>query len=161
MIVVSDTSPIANLLQINRLSLLQKIFSAVIVPPAVFREILVLEQFGIDLSEFKQIDWIQVQQPMETIAVNALRKDLDEGEAEAIILASELHADWILIDERQGTKIAEKYGLHSIGLIGILIKAKEKGCLDAVIPVVEELRDKAGFWISDHFMNRIRELVKE
>ena len=161
MIVVSDTSPIANLLLVNKLTLLHEIFSNVIIPPAVYREILALEQFGIDLDEFKQINWIEVQQPMESADVEALRKDLDAGESEAIVLALELQADWILLDERQGTKIAETFGLHPIGIVGILIKAKEKKLIDAVIPVIEELRSKAGFWISDRFLVRIKELVKE
>lgn len=161
MIVVSDTSPIANLLLVNKLTLLHEIFSNVIISPTVYREILALEQFGVDLTEFKQINWIQVQQPVKSADVEALRKDLDTGESEAIILALELQADWILLDERQGTKIAETFGLHPIGLVGILIKAKQQKLINAVIPVIEELRRKAGFWISDSFLSRIKELVNE
>ena len=161
MIVVSDTSPIANLLLVNKLTLLHEIFSDVIIPPAVYREILALEQFGVDLTKFKHINWNRVQQPLEHAAVNVLRKNLDAGESEAIVLAQELQADWILLDERQGTKIAETFGLHPIGIIGILIKAKEKKLIDAVIPAVEELRSKAGFWLSDSFLARIKELVNE
>lgn len=53
MIVVSDTSPIANLIQIGQLHLLHEIFSEVIIPPAVYREVMALEKFNIDLSEFR------------------------------------------------------------------------------------------------------------
>ncbi|MBK7935637.1 MAG: DUF3368 domain-containing protein [Lewinellaceae bacterium] len=161
MIVVSDTSPIANLLQIGHLNLLHEIFGEVFIPPAVHREIIALEKFGIDLLEFQKSDWIRVHQPIELSKVAELRKDLDEGESEAIVLAEELHADWILLDERAGTKIAETLGLQTIGSIGILIKAKEKALISGVIPVMQELRAKAGFWISDSFLVRIKEMMKE
>ncbi|MBK8965716.1 MAG: DUF3368 domain-containing protein [Saprospiraceae bacterium] len=161
MIVVSDTSPVSNLLQIEKLDLLRDIFGEVIIPPAVLLEIRALEHFGIDLSSFSTSDWIRVEQPKASEAVAGLRHNLDAGESEAIVLAVEMQADWILLDERQATKIAEEKGLHPIGLIGILIKAKEKGLIPAVVPLVEELRHKAGFWITDHLLARIRELVSE
>lgn len=161
MIIVSDTSPIANLLQIDRLDLLHAIFGDVVIPPAVEHEVLALENFNVDLASFHKAGWIMLRKPLDENAVIALRKNLDAGESEAIVLAHELHADWILLDERAGTQMAESLGLQPIGLIGILIIAKEKGLIKTVTPVVEELRTKAGFWISDKFLSRIREMVDE
>ncbi len=51
--------------------------------------------------------------------------DLDSGEAEAIALAVELKADYLLIDETKGRQIAASYGIKVTGIIGVLIKAKE------------------------------------
>lgn len=161
MIIVSDTSPIANLLQIKRLELLHTIFGEVIIPPAVEREILALEKFNIDLAVFRSADWIKLCQPVDIGAVNILRHDLDAGDSEAIVLAQELKAHWVLLDERAGTQIAESLGLQPIGLVGILIIAKKKKLLKSVIPVLEELRTTAGFWISDKFLSKIRVLVNE
>jgi hypothetical protein len=161
MIIVSDTSPISNLLQINRLELLHVIFGEVIIPPSVEQEILALEKFQIDLAAFHSAGWIKLRQPADLKAVNALKHDLDSGESEAIVLAQELQADWILLDERAGTQIAESLGLKPIGLVGILIIAKEKGLISSVTLVLDELRFTAGFWISDKFLSRIRALVNE
>ena len=52
--------------------------------------------------------------------------NLDRGESEAIVLAKELHADFLLMDERLGTSTAESMGISTIGLLGVLIKAKEQ-----------------------------------
>ena len=156
MIVVSDTSPISNLIQIGRLDLLHEVFGEVLIPPMVQEEILELANFGIDLKAFLKSEWITTRSLRDPSKTTPLLADLDEGESEAIALAKEVAADWILIDERAGTKIAEDLGLHPIGVVGMLIKAKEKGLISLVVPVVEELRATAGFWISDKFLGKIR-----
>ena len=60
MIIVSDTSPVSNLILIRRLDILQKLFSEIIVPPAVDAEIRALRQFSIDLSEYENDEWIKI-----------------------------------------------------------------------------------------------------
>lgn len=156
MIVVSDTSPIANLIQIKKLDILGQVFQEVLIPPIVYGEIMELSNFGIDLTDFTEAKWIKTQIVRNENMVNDLLDELDPGESQAIVLAQEVSADWILIDERAGTKAAENLGLHPIGLVGVLIRAKQKGLIDNVIPIILELRTKAGFWISDRFLERIK-----
>lgn len=74
---------------------------------------------------------------------------LDLGEAEAIVLASERGADFLLMDERVGRSIARERGIPTIGLIGALAAAKQMGLLPAVRPVLDALRVEAGFWVGD------------
>jgi len=161
MIVVSDTSPISNLIQIGKLDLLRDIFGEVMIPPIVQEEILELVSFGIDLKMFIAADWLSVHSVRDQSKITALLTDLDEGESEAIVLAQELSAEWILMDERAGTKIAEGLGLHPIGIIGVLIKAKEKGLITNVASVVEDLRTKAGFWVTDKLLMKIKKELGE
>ncbi|MBA4122624.1 MAG: hypothetical protein H0X72_09200 [Acidobacteria bacterium] len=56
MIVVSDTSPVSNLILIRRLIILRELFAEVIVPPAVDAEVRALKNFGKDLSEYENAD---------------------------------------------------------------------------------------------------------
>lgn len=155
MLVVSDTSPIANLILIDQLELLGQIFTEVIVPTAVDKEIKALKNFGRDLSKYKFADWIKVKVPSEKDKTEQLKGYLDDGEAEAISLAIELKCELILIDERLGSKIAHQEGLNTIGLLGILIKAKKLGLIKELKPVLIELREEAGFWIGDKLQSRI------
>ena len=64
-------------------------------------------------------------------------------------LALEMRADAVLIDERLGRRVARTLGLRVTGLLGTLILAKQRGHLEAVKPVIEELRTRAGCWFDD------------
>jgi uncharacterized protein len=147
MIIISDTSPIANLIQIGELKILHHLFGDVIIPPAVFKEIVALKTFGIDLTEFENSKWIKVIAPQNELFVSQIEIELDAGESEAIVVANEMRADYILMDERLGTKKAQEMGLQTIGLLGVLIKAKQQGEILLVKPILDALIKEAGFWI--------------
>lgn len=86
MIVVSDTSPVANLLLINQLGLLQQAFNEIIIPTAVHTEIMHLRQLGRDITEYEQAGWIKIQDAENHAKSTELKQHLDEGESEAIAL---------------------------------------------------------------------------
>lgn len=161
MIVVSDTSPISNLILIERLYILRELFAELIVPPAVNDEILALKDFGKDLEEYENSEWVKVLHPTNFEKVEELKLKLDEGESQAIALALEIECELILIDERLGTNIAHQEGLNTIGLIGILIKAKERGLINQVKDILFELKNEAGFWVGDKLQNQILKELDE
>lgn len=161
MIIVSDTSPVSNLILIQRLYILQKLFSEIIIPPAVDTEILALRQFGKDLGEYENADWIKVAQPTNLQKVRMLQTKLDAGEAQAIVLALEKNCDLLLMDERIGTNIARQEGLQTIGLVGVLIKAKQQGIIKEVREILEDLKQTSGFWLGDKLQNQILETLDE
>ncbi len=161
MIVVSDTSPIANLAVVGQLDLLRQLYGQVIIPPAVLAEI---KRIGPEHSAVRAIEtaaWITTQPVVNQTAVASLKLELDEGEAEAIALALELSADLLLVDERKGRMIATRLGLKFIGLLGVLVAAKQGGWLAQVKPVVDDLRHKAGFWISDELYTEVIRFANE
>ncbi len=160
MVVISDTSPIANLIQINRLILLNQLFDSIIVPPSVHSEILKLEDFGFTLNIYREAHWITVKAPTDKDKVDQLKTEIDQGESEAIALAEELNAQLLIIDERLGTNIAKERGLNTIGLLGLLIKAKDKSIIDAIKPILEEL-ENVGFWMGKRLKARVLEIVNE
>jgi len=84
-----------------------------------------------------------------------LRKELDEGEAEAIALAVVNNADLLLLDERIGRKMASRLGIQFIGVLGIIIHAKQNGHFDKVKPLLDELILKAGFWMTPSLYNYV------
>lgn len=162
MIVISDTSPIGSLILIGKLQILHSVFESIVIPQKVYEEILVLEtRFGHDLSEFRSAQWIEVKEIGNPDEVQRLRQLLDHGESEAIVLAKELNADFLLIDESEGRKIAQKEGLKIIGLIGVLIQAKNQKIINSVKSIMDELRDIAGFRISDSLYRTVLNQIGE
>ncbi|MDA1190170.1 MAG: DUF3368 domain-containing protein [Candidatus Poribacteria bacterium] len=149
MIAVSDTSPLTNLASIRRLTLLGDLFQQVLIPEAVAHELVALDPSHRGFVLVSGIPWISVRQVENQERVESLLVDLDPGEAEAIVLANEVKADALIIDERMGTSIARSEGIEVTGLIGILIRAKEEGLIPQVRPILDELIQDAGFWISD------------
>lgn len=141
MLVVSDTSPVTALLQIGQVRLLPALFDRVLIPQAVRDELL---RFHPALPDFLVIQAIQDQQ-----TANALSRELDPGEAEAIILAEESHAEYLLMDEKRGRSLALRRGLKVVGLLGVLLLAKKAGHIPAVGQLIAELESQAGFFVSD------------
>ncbi len=159
-IVVSDTSPIRALVFVDQLELLPKLFGRVIVPPAVAFEL--MEPAG----DFKSINvedyrFIEVVPPTGVSEVARLRQTLDRGESEALILAKELQADVILIDELAGRAAAKQLGLHLIGTLGVLLRANKAGLLGTIRPIVTRLIEDLNFFVSQELLDFILQSAGE
>jgi predicted nucleic acid-binding protein len=154
LIVVADTSPILNLARIGRLSLLGSLYGQVLVPPAVLEELRIKQESepAIDIAS---IPWLTAAAPIDQGRVHELQAHLDSGEAEAIVLALERHADLLIVDERRGRRIAAAAGLQITGLLGVLAEAKISGALSSVKPVLDDLIRDAHFWIGQELYTAV------
>lgn len=159
MIVVSDTSPITNLAAIGQLDLLQKLYQKVVIPSAVYRE-LTASGGGHPGAVIQSLDWIEVKDVSNRLLVTALRIEIDEGEAEAIVLAQEMAADLLLLDERRGRLVAGRLGLRIVGLLGVLIDAKQTGLIPEIKPLLDELI-RFGFRIGQELYERVLQAAGE
>jgi len=131
MMVVSNTTPILSLYKINRLDLLQELFGNVYVPAAVYDEIAIMGKDKLGNELFENFDFIKVKQVQNTFAAGLLKSQLDCGETEAIVLAKELDANILILDEKKARRIAQANGQRIIGTIGILQIAKNKGLISS------------------------------
>ena len=94
MIVVSDTTPLIGLASIGRLKLLQALFGDVYIPQAVFDETVTHgREESKAKKEVSKADWIHIVEVKDRLAVSVLLDEMDLGEVETIILASEMNAD--------------------------------------------------------------------
>jgi hypothetical protein len=137
--VVSNTTPIIALSVISRLSLLRELYAEVLIPPAVYGEIMAGGSRRAGAAELRHAGWIRTL-PLQDPRHADLLVDLDRGEAEAIALAMELDADLLLIDERLARRYAVRAGLAITGSLGVLLKAKERGLVSELRPLIQELR---------------------
>lgn len=158
MIVISDTSVITNLIQLDQLSLLRQLFGDIILPQKVFDE---LSKIPDQIDIIEKTNWIEIKQISDRDHFEKLIPTLDPGEAEAIVLAIELKADALLIDEKKGRKIAQEYGIVITGLLGILIESKAENLIQEVKPILDKLIFEIGFRISPKLYRDILEKVDE
>lgn len=103
----------------------------------------------------KSSSWISKSEVSNLQLVHTLRQELDAGEAEAIVLSLEMKAELLLMDERLGRETAEHLGIRCLGLIGVLIEAKNRNLIESVKPLILALRDVAGFRISQTLFDRV------
>jgi uncharacterized protein len=155
MIVVSDTTAISCLLKIQKLDLLSLFSQDVYLPGAVWQELTRLQQKGYDLSPIQTASWIKIEPVVNTALVETLRIDLDARESEAIALAIEKGASFLLIDEKDGRAKASELGIPTIGLVGVLLTLKQNGLIPVIKPLLDELINTAGFYLSDRFYAKI------
>jgi predicted nucleic acid-binding protein len=163
MLVASNTSPVCNLAIIGRLDLLRIQFGQILIPMAVRNE---LEQLshGDAVQAIQRglgEEWIKTQEVKNESIVRLLQTTLDRGEAEAIALALEISADLVLLDERDGRRVAERAGLRVSGVLGVLLRAKTDAQIPAIRPEIDALRARARFFVSSEVERKVLDLAGE
>ena len=156
-IVVSDSTTLISLINIERFELLFKFSDSIIITPAVYSEVSIQKASKRILDEYISLSKITVSKVDDYKKVKELLIRLDLGESESIVLAKEQKLP-LIIDEKKGKKIALSFGIDTIGLIGILLIYKKKKYLlnDEIVTIVQELRE-VDFRISDVLLELLLE----
>lgn len=160
--IVADASVLIGLSSIGRLTLLHERFpEGVLVPPAVWRE--VVEQGGErpGAREVAEARWITVREVTDREIVQLLRMGLEEGEAEAIALAHEIGAEVVMLDEQDARQAAKQLGLRVLGTIGVLIWGRRVGKLESLREAMDALQTRAKLRISRTLYERALSEVGE
>ena len=147
--VVSNSSTLIALARINHLDILEKVVKKLIIPPAVYDDIVIKGAGRPGSAEIRQAKWIKKRNVSDQEMVMRLNSILGIGESEAIALAKEIKADLVILDDDKARKAAISEGLRISGLLAFLVQAKEKGIIERVKPLMDELKRK-GFFISEN-----------
>ncbi|WP_201092635.1 hypothetical protein [Thiocystis minor] len=126
--VVSNTSPLTNLAASGQLDLLHALFGRVDIAHAVWDELNANGRSWPGRDEVAQASWIVRQAPSNRALIRSLQRDLDRGESASIALAVELGVDLILLDEQDERRLAQQQGLTPMGVVGVLMLAKNADC---------------------------------
>lgn len=146
--VVCNSSTVIALVRIGHLDILEKVAKSLIIPPAVYEDIVIKGAGRPGAAEVREAKWIEKRNVSDRELVMRLNAILGLGESEAIALAKEIKADLIILDDEKARKTAISEGLRITGLLAFLIQAKEKGIIKRVKPIIDELKHK-GFFISE------------
>lgn len=158
-LVVSDTSPLLNLALIEQLPLLRSQFSNITVPTQVWQE-LADGEAGLDaLRGLRDDEFLEVVEVEESDLFTEIYYELDLGETAAICRALRQGADLVLLDEKDGRRVARRHDLRVTGVVGILLRGAKDDAVELEAEL-DALRD-AGFWISDDLYSKVLDEADE
>lgn len=161
MTVVSNTSPITNLAAIGQFALLRQVVGPIVIADAVWEELNAGGRPWPGSQEVAEAEWVERRSPRDRALVDALMADLDRGQSETLALAVELGADLVLLDEKEGRRMARRLGLRPFGVIGIVLAARQRDLVPAVHPLLASLRDQAGFHLTESVVQEVLRLAGE
>lgn len=147
MSMVADSGPILSFARAKRLELLHQIVGELMIPDAVYDDIVIRGPGKPGSQEVQQSSWIRRLSVRDRAFVDQLPPKLHLGEREAIILAKE-QATPLLVDEREARREAPHQGVAPVGSLQVLKEAKDRGIIPAAKPVLDELIT-AGMYVSD------------
>jgi hypothetical protein len=114
-----------------------------------------------NLNKYLNADWIKRRSIKNIQLQQQLLTTVDEGESEAIVLAKEIHADLLMIDERKGTSLPRSLGIKTIGLLGVLLLSKEKKIIPFVRPILDQLISRTTFRIDKTLYENVLKQANE
>lgn len=154
MIRIVNTAPLIFLSKLGRLELLRQGAATIFVPPTVLGELRSVPDVATAAVESVLGDWLIERACAQLALLEVVRQSIDPGEAEVIALALELGADDVVLDDLDARRFARRSGLQSIGTLGLLLAAKEKGLIDSLRDEIDKLRS-VGFRASDALISTI------
>ncbi len=135
-IIISDTSCLIILSNINELDILHKVYGKIVTTIDIAIE------YGDSLPE-----WVQIEKVTDKYRQQLLEMQIDKGESSAIALALETPNSTIILDDFKARKIAKQLGISFTGTIGVIIKAKLNGIIPSIKPILEKIK-KTDFRLS-------------
>lgn len=156
--VLANNTPLVAFWTVSKLGILKALFNEVLIPPAVNDEFLAFEKESRQ-KMLAHAPWIKVV-PLDNPTRSNAFAGLDRGEAEVLALAEEQNPSLVLIDERKGRQFAKRLGLPLSGTVGVLLLAKEKGLLTAIMPVLSAIQD-AGLYFDVSLIEKVRQTAGE
>ena len=155
--VIVNSTPIIGLANIGKLDLLRLVYGQITIPQAVYDELI---SPAVKRQVLQNLEWIHVDQIKDASQKKMYRAKLHAGEVEVMILAQEQNADLVLLDDNAAKKTAKFLGLTVTGTLGLLLRAKREGYIEAVVPVMDALAAD-GFFIHDTVRRMVIEQAGE
>jgi len=154
MIVVADTSPINYLVSIDEIGVLPALYGRVIIPQAV-RDELSRDRAPEAVRRWiaSPPAWLEIRRPSLEPDAELIAAELDAGEFDAILLAQELGASELILDDMDGRKEADRRHIHFVGTIGVLQAAAKRRLLNLKDSLMR-LR-ATNFYIAQELIDRL------
>ena len=139
MIIIADSGPLIALSKIDLLDIIHKLYGEIFIPDEVYKELVILGKGRAGSEQIKKAKWIKKKSVKDKGAISLLRAELGEGESGVLVLAEELKANFVIIDELPARRNLEAMNIPKTGTLGILLEAKEEKLIDKIKPLLDRL----------------------
>ena len=136
MILAADASALIALSVCDSLGLLEALFGTVLVPEAVFFEVAAVDKLQSDRVRGYLHGKVRTVDMQRFVYLDAFA---DAGETQAMLLYKEVAADYLLIDDKRGRKVAKINQIKTVGSLGVLLQAKRAGLIPRVAPLIAQI----------------------
>ena len=157
---VADASFVIGVSVIGQWKTLEASIETLYIADAVWEEVVIRGVGETGATELPQAAFVERRTVSNTQAVAMLTTTLDKGEAETVVLATELGVTTVFLDDLRGRKVAQSAGLQVIGIAGFLLFAKLSGKIEAVRPLLLQLQQK-GFRLSSKLIDAVNKRAGE
>ncbi len=157
--IVVNSTPLIILGNIDGLKILQELYGEIIIPRAVFEEVTSKDD-NAKLNLSQNLSWIKVLEVQDKSNRKMYQAKLHDGEVEVMMLANEISADLLIIDDNAAKKTAKFLGFTVTGTLGVILKAKSEGIIPQVKPIVDEML-RQGFYISPSIIETVLKMANE
>ena len=140
--IVTNSTPLIELSKIKQLELLREVYGAILVPEEVYIEVVVDGTGKPGAAEVEAAGWIYRQSVVDKEQIRTLQSQhsLHLGECATIVLAQEINAEQVILDDNAARREAIARGLPVIGTVGVLLVAKVQRIIPSVRPILDSLR---------------------
>ena len=152
--IIVNSTPLIILSKIGELEILKNLYGEIIIPRAVFEEV------TIKSDAIKNLSWIKILEVQDKSNRKIYQAKLHDGEVEVMMLAKEISADLLIIDDNAAKKTAKFLGFTVTGTLGILLKAKSEEIISEVKPILEKMLAE-NFYIGDEIIKLVLKTAGE
>jgi len=156
---IVNTSPILYLHRLGLLEILNKLYGNITIPEAVRDELEKGYAQGEDVPELENYPWIQIMNVGMPEYLNLI-VDLGLGESEVLAIATNHPSALVVLDDKLARRIAEMQKFRLTGTAGVLLRAKEKGLIPVLKPIIDKLLN-LNFRLKPDLVKAILELAGE
>jgi len=157
--VVVNASPLIVLFKSQQADLLAELFSEIVVPGAVWEEIIAAGKTDAAAHQLPTVAWAR-RVEISTIAPEILAWGLDAGESEVLSFALNNSGYRAMVDDAAARRCARTLGISTLGTGGALVLAKRRGLIPSISPAIQALRD-SGLWLSEEVVNLLKQQAGE
>ena len=158
--VIVNSTPLIALSNVDKLEVLKILYGEITIPKAVYEEISAKPDSTCKKKVDESLEWIHIENIKNEMAKLMFKSQLHDGEVEVMILAKEKEADLVIIDDNNARKYARYLELTLSGTLGVLIKAKQKGYISEIRPLLEGLC-RSGIYLSKTLIDQCLSQVGE